>query len=63
MTGLLVVPTLADAPPQNQSLEPILGKRGKSPGSGAYAGWPRQRMRSGRGGTAGCPDMPSLFPR
>lgn len=27
MTGLLVVPTLADAPPQNQSLEPILGRQ------------------------------------
>jgi hypothetical protein len=32
LTGLLVVPTLADAPPQNQSLEPILGRQLRNPG-------------------------------
>ena len=40
-------------------------KRGKNPGSGMrnYAGWPRHRMISGRGGTAGCPEMPRRLPR
>ena len=38
------------------------GKRGKTAGRG-YAGWPRQWMRSGSDGTAGCPATPSLLPR
>jgi hypothetical protein len=38
-------------------------KRGKTLGSGSYAGWPRQWMRSGRGGTSDCPVTPSRLPR
>lgn len=39
------------------------GKRGKTPGRQDYAGWPRQRMRSGRDGTIGWPGTESLLPR
>ena len=38
-------------------------KRGKTPGEEGYAGWPRQRMRSARGGTSGCPEMARRLPR
>ncbi len=38
-------------------------KRGKTPGRQDYAGWPRQRMRSGRDGTIGWPGTESLLPR
>ncbi len=41
----------------------VAGKRGKTPGRQDYAGWPRQRMRSGRDGTIGWPGTESLLPR
>ena len=38
--------------------------RGKIPGSRRYqAGWPRQRTRSGSGGTASWPGTPRRLPR
>jgi hypothetical protein len=46
-----------------KSNEITAGNWGKTPGSGPYAGWPRQRTRSGRGGTSCCPEIPSLLPR
>ena len=40
------------------------GNRGKIPGEWCFqAGWPRRRMRLGRCGTAGAPEMLSLAPR
>jgi Sulfotransferase family len=47
----------------NQWIEGEGGNRGKTPGTRRQAGCPRQRMRSGRCGTVGPPNTPSLSPR
>ena len=44
-------------------LRACAGKMSKTLGGSAYTGWPRHRTRAGRGGTAGCPEMPSRLPR
>ncbi len=48
---------------QLQSHKNIAGNRGRTPGSSAQVGWPRQRIRFGRYGMIGWPGMLSRSPR